>query len=94
MADKTGNAFDLQIFLRLMSFAKRYKLKFFIATSSTILLALVSLLNPYLIKETVDKYITEKDSEGLINNIILMFVVVLVEVLLRFSFIYFANASV
>ena len=91
MADKTGNAFDLQIFLRLMSFAKRYKLKFFIATSSTILLALVSLLNPYLIKETVDKYITEKDSEGLINNIILMFVVVLVEVLLRFSFIYFAN---
>ena len=91
MADKTGKAFDLQIFLRLMSFAKRYKLKFFIATSSTILLALVSLLNPYLIKETVDRYITEKDSEGLINNIILMFVVVLVEVLLRFSFIYFAN---
>ena len=91
MADKTGKAFDLQIFLRLMSFAKRYKLKFFIATSSTILLALVSLLNPYLIKETVDRYITEKDSEGLINNIILMFVVVLIEVLLRFSFIYFAN---
>jgi ATP-binding cassette subfamily B multidrug efflux pump len=91
LADKTGKAFDLQIFLRLMSFAKRYKLNFFIATSSTILLALVSLLNPYLIKETVDKYITEKDSEGLINNIILMFVVVLVEVLLRFSFIYFAN---
>jgi len=91
LADKTGKAFDLQIFLRLMSFAKRYKLKFFIATSSTILLALVSLLNPYLIKETVDRYITEKDSEGLINNIILMFVVVLVEVLLRFSFIYFAN---
>ena len=91
MADKTGKAFDLQIFLRLMSFAKRYKLKFFIATASTILLALVSLLNPYLIKETVDKYITEKDTEGLINNIVLMFVVVLVEVLLRFSFIYFAN---
>lgn len=91
MADKTGKAFDLQIFLRLMSFAKRYKLKFFIATSSTILLALVSLLNPYLIKETVDRYITEKDPEGLVNNIILMFLVVLVEVLLRFSFIYYAN---
>ncbi|ARV16239.1 ABC transporter ATP-binding protein [Polaribacter sp. SA4-12] len=91
MADKTGKAFDLQIFLRLMSFAKRYKFKFFIATSSTILLALVSLLNPLLIKETVDKYITEKDNEGLINNTILMFAVVLLEVLLRFTFIYFAN---
>ncbi|WP_165733093.1 ABC transporter ATP-binding protein [Polaribacter sp. 20A6] len=91
MAGKTGNAFDLQIFLRLMSFAKRYKLNFFIAVFSTILLSLVALLNPYLIKETVDKYITEKDAQGLINNIILMFVIVLVEVLLRFTFIYFAN---
>ncbi|MEO9572175.1 MAG: ABC transporter ATP-binding protein [Polaribacter sp.] len=91
MADKTGKAFDLQIFIRLMSFAKRYKLNFFIATASTILLALVSLLNPYLIKETVDKYITEKDTEGLITNVMIMFGVVLLEVLLRFSFIYFAN---
>ena len=91
MADKTGKAFDLQIFLRLMSFAKRYKLKFFLATVSTILLAMVSLLNPYLIKETVDKYITEKDTQGLINCVILMFGVVLLEVLLRFTFIYFAN---
>ncbi|KGL61878.1 ABC transporter ATP-binding protein [Polaribacter sp. Hel1_85] len=91
MADKTGKAFDLQIFIRLMSFAKRYKLNFFIATASTILLALVSLLNPYLIKETVDKYITDKDSQGLINNVVLMFGVVLLEVLLRFLFIYYAN---
>ncbi len=91
MADKTGNAFDLQIFLRLMSFAKRYKLNFFVASASTILLACVSLLNPYLIKETVDKYITEKDSQGLLYNILLMLVVILLEVLLRFTFIYFAN---
>ena len=74
-----------------MSFAKRYKLNFFIATTSTILLALVSLLSPYLIKETVDKYITEKDTQGLINNVMLMFGVVLLETLLRFTFIYFAN---
>lgn len=74
-----------------MSFAKRYKLNFFIATTSTILLALVSLLSPYLIKETVDKYITEKDTQGLIHNVMLMFGVVLVETLLRFTYIYFAN---
>lgn len=91
MADKTGKAFDFDIFLRLMSFAKRYKLNFFIATISTILLAVVSLLNPYLIKETVDKYITEKDTQGLINNVMLMFAVVLLETLLRFAYIYFAN---
>ena len=91
MADKTGKAFDLQIFLRLMSFAKGYKVNFFIAAASTILLALVALINPYLIKETVDKYITEKDTQGLVNNVLLMLGVVLLEVLLRFLFIYFAN---
>ena len=91
MGSKTGKAFDLQIFLRLMSFAKRYKFNFFIATISTILLALVSLINPYLVKETVDKYISEKDSEGLVNNVMLMFGIVFLEVLLRFAFIYFAN---
>ncbi|MBT4868515.1 MAG: ABC transporter ATP-binding protein [Polaribacter sp.] len=91
MADTTGKKFDFNIFLRLMSFAKRYKLNFFIATTSTILLALVSLLSPYLIKETVDKYITEKDTQGLINNVMLMFGVVLIETLLRFTYIYFAN---
>jgi subfamily B ATP-binding cassette protein MsbA len=91
LADKTGKAFDLQIFLRLMSFAKGYKVNFFIAAASTILLALVALINPYLIKETVDKYITEKDTQGLVNNVLLMLGVVLLEVLLRFLFIYFAN---
>jgi subfamily B ATP-binding cassette protein MsbA len=91
LADTTGKAFDLTIFLRLMSFAKQYKLNFFIATLSTILLAVVSLLNPYLIKETVDQYITEKDSQGLMYNIMLMFGVVLLETLLRFTYIYFAN---
>jgi subfamily B ATP-binding cassette protein MsbA len=91
LADTTGKTFDLTIFLRLMSFAKRYKLNFFIATLSTILLAVVSLLNPYLIKETVDQYITEKDSQGLMYNIMLMFGVVLLETLLRFTYIYFAN---
>ncbi|TMM32073.1 ABC transporter ATP-binding protein [Polaribacter aestuariivivens] len=91
MADKTGKAFDMQIFLRLMSFAKRYKLNFFIASISTILLAIVALLNPYILKKTVDFYIVDKDTQGLINSVLLMLGILLVEVLLRFSFIYFAN---
>ena len=48
-------------------------------------------LNPYLIKETVDTYITQKDSNGLLINIVFMFAVLLIEVLLRFAFIYYAN---
>lgn len=91
MADKTGKAFDMQIFTRLMSFAKRYKLNFFIASISTILLAMLSLLTPYILAETVDSYIVQKDVNGLINCILLMLAVLFVEVLLRFIFIYYAN---
>ena len=91
MANKTGNAFDMDIFLRLMSFAKRYKRNFIIAVSSTILLAGVALLTPIILKDTVDLYIANKDSEGLINSVLLMLGILMLEVVLRFSFIYYAN---
>lgn len=91
MAENSGNAFDMKIFKRLMSFAKRYKLYFFIASSSTILLALFSVLSPYILINTVDDYILTKDKEGLLNYTMLMLGVLLIEVLLQFTFIYFAN---
>lgn len=91
MAENSGNAFDMKIFRRLMSFAKRYKLYFFIASSSTILLALFSVLSPYILINTVDDYILTKDKEGLLNYTLLMLGVLLIEVLLQFTFIYFAN---
>lgn len=91
MAENSGNAFDMKIFKRLMSFAKRYKLYFFIASSSTILLALFSVLSPYILINTVDDYILTKDKEGLLNYTLLMLGVLLIEVLLQFTFIYFAN---
>lgn len=91
MANKTGKAFDMDIFLRLMSFAKSYKRNFIIAASSAILLSGVALLTPIILKDTVDVYIANKDSQGLINCVLLMFAVLMLEVVLRFIFIYFAN---
>ncbi|MFT7352433.1 MAG: ATP-binding cassette subfamily B multidrug efflux pump [Flavobacterium sp.] len=91
MANKTGKAFDMDIFLRLMSFAKSYKRNFIIASSSAILLSGVALLTPIILKDTVDIYIANKDSQGLINSVLLMFGVLMLEVVLRFIFIYFAN---
>ena len=91
MAENTGNAFDMQIFSRLMSFAKRYRLYFFIASSSTIFLALFSVLSPYILINTVDEYILSKDKAGLLDYSLLMLAVLLIEVLLQFTFIYFAN---
>jgi subfamily B ATP-binding cassette protein MsbA len=91
LVEKSGNAFDMQIFSRLMSFAKRYRLYFFIAASSTIFLALFSVLSPYILINTVDDYILSKDKVGLLNYTLLMLGILLVEVVLQFIFIYFAN---
>jgi subfamily B ATP-binding cassette protein MsbA len=91
LGEKSGNAFDMQIFSRLMSFARKYRLYFFIAASSTILLAMFSVLSPYILINTVDDYILSKDKAGLLNYSLLMLAVLLIEVLLQFTFIYFAN---
>lgn len=81
----------MQIFSRLMSFAKRYRLYFFIASSSTILLAVFSVLSPYILISTVDEYMISKDKVGLLNYSLLMLVILFVEVFLQFVFIYYAN---
>jgi ATP-binding cassette, subfamily B, multidrug efflux pump len=91
LGNNTGNAFDIKIFSRLMSFARKYRLYFFIAASSTILLALFSAARPYILKLTIDQAVIPKDSSALLNFILLMLGVLLIEVLLQFTFIYFSN---
>lgn len=92
MSEKvSGKAFDAKIFIRLMSFAKRYRLMFAIAASSTILLAIFSVLRPLILVNVVDNYILGKDPKILLDYILIMFAILLGEVLLQFTFIYFAN---
>ena len=92
MAEKiSGKAFDIKIFLRLMSFAKGYKLKFSIAAISTISLAFVSAINPYIIGETVNDFVANQDISNLVYYIKILLTIVFAEVLLQFMFIYFAN---
>ena len=92
MAEKiSGKAFDIKIFLRLMSFAKGYKLKFSIAAISTISLAFVSALNPYIIGETVNDFVINQDISNLVFYIKILLTIVFTEVLLQFLFIYYAN---
>lgn len=92
MAEKvSGKAFDVKVFTRLMSFARRYRLHFFIAASSTILLALFSVARPLVVIVSVNDYILGKDEVGLLNYILLMLAILMGEVLLQFTFIFFAN---
>ena len=87
----TGKVFDLQLFVRLLSYAKKYRKHFFIAAISVVLLALFAAVRPVLLQQIIDDYITNKNAKQLLVFIILMLVVLLFEVIFQFLFIYFAN---
>lgn len=87
----TGKVFDLQLFGRLMNFAKNYRLQFVISLISVISLAGFSAVRPVLLQKIIDEYITTKNAEQLLVFIILMLIVLLIEVFFQFLFIYFAN---
>lgn len=92
MSEKvSGKVFDYQLFKRLMQYAKRYRLYFFIAAFSVISGALLAAVNPILLKEIVDTFLGTKDLQGLLNYILLMILVLVLVVVFQFMFIYFAN---
>ncbi|GGK40776.1 MULTISPECIES: ABC transporter ATP-binding protein [Flavobacteriaceae] len=92
MSEKvTGKAFDLNIFGRLMSFAKIYRWEFIISTLAAILLSLVSVAKPILLQEIVNTYFENKDKEGILFFSLLMVAFLVAEVLLQFLFIYKVN---
>ena len=88
---KKENIFDLNIFKRLMGFAEKYQLYFYLSAFTAISLAIIAAIRPYLLIETVDNYIKNKDAEGLLNYIFFILGFLLLEVLLNLGFIYIAN---
>ena len=58
---------------------------------AAIMLSVLGVLRPYLLRLTIDRGITESDSESLIFYVTSMLVVLIFEVLFQFSFIFYAN---
>lgn len=91
MASKTGNAFDFNLFKRLLKYTNPYKLTFYFVALAAILLSFFAVLRPYLLKMTVDEAITPKNYDDLVFYVGLMGGVLLLEVIFQFLFVYFAN---
>ena len=91
MSEEKSNAFDFGLFKRVIRYTKPYKITFYGVALAAILLSLFSAARPYLLKETVDRYILNKDGQGLLLFIILMAVILIFEVISQLSFIYYAN---
>ena len=87
----SGSILDVSLFKRLMRYVKPYRFTFLFVLIAAILLSVFSTLNPYLLKITVDDYITLKDYDGMLVFIGFMAAVLFLEVFFQFSFIYYAN---
>ena len=87
----TGSILDVSLFKRLMKYIRPYRFTFVFVLTAAILLSVFSTLNPYLLKITVDDYITLKDYDGMLVFISIMTGVLFLEVFFQFSFIYYAN---
>lgn len=86
-----AKAFDSQLFRRILKFTRPYQLLFRGVAVIAVLLSLVTALRPYLLKQTVDAYIQPKDAEGLLHYVCLMGLVLLLEGVCQFLFVYWAN---
>lgn len=83
--------FNFKLFARLLNYVLPYKINFAFLSVAAILISVFSILNQYLLKEAVDKYITPKDYEGLIFIISVMLGVLLFQVIFQFLFVFLAN---
>jgi ATP-binding cassette subfamily B protein len=62
---KSGNIVDWKVLRRLFGFAKPYIGRFWVLVVLTVLMAVLAPLRPYLIQQTIDKYISLNDLSGL-----------------------------
>lgn len=86
-----AKAFDTKVFKRIMVYTRPYKWRFNSVIVWAIALSIFAALRPYLLKQTVDGYISTNDGKGLLFYIVLMGIVLLLEVISQFYFVYWAN---
>lgn len=92
MTEKTTTRiFDRALFLKIMGYTKPYRRFYYFVLVSAILLSIFSTLTPYLLKIAVDDYITPRFYEGLLTFVMVMLVVLLLEVIFQYLFVFYAN---
>lgn len=91
MSGNTGNAFDFKLFRRLLAFTRPYRAVFYFVAFAAIIMSGLAVLRPYLLTLAIDDSIVPKDGEGFLKYVIMMIVVLMLEVIFQFAFIFYAN---
>ncbi len=85
------NKIDFLLLGRILALAKPYRLVFVLAAALAVVLAPLATLRPYLVKVMVDDYIFKYDIAGLTKIALILCGLLILEVLLRYVFIYSAS---
>ena len=91
MNSVSGKTFDLPLLKRVMRYVKPYSLIFCSTGFLAILLAFLAPFRPVLIQYAFDHYILLPDVEGLLNITFILIVLLFLETVIQFFYIYWAN---
>ena len=91
MTDKTSNKFNFKLFNRLMQYTKMYRLTFYGVLFAALLLSFLATARPYLLNEIITNELYNSDKEGLVFFITILTSVLVLEVVVQFLFIFYAN---
>ena len=88
---KSGKAFDFKLFKRLLQYTNNYRLTFYFVAFAAIAMSGLSILRPYLLQEAIDVSIIPQDGDGFLYYVMAMLVVLFLEVIFQYAFIFYAN---
>lgn len=91
MSKVSGKAFDFNLLKKVLHYSKPYKRVFALTIASTILLAILSPLRPWLIQYTIDNYVAIPNSEQLLKMVLLMIGILIFESIIQFYNTYYTN---
>ncbi|GAA5219547.1 ABC transporter ATP-binding protein [Membranihabitans marinus] len=86
-----GNKFDWNVLMRILSLGSKYKQLFIVSALLAIVLAPIGVIRPVLINKAVDDYIINYDFDGLLIITLIMIGVLILEVVLRYFFVFLSN---
>lgn len=75
----------MRLLARIFSYSKPYRGKFYLAVFFTLALSALSVARPLIINYTIDHYILSKNSQMLLNMVIIMVSVLMVEAVMAYS---------
>ena len=88
MQQQDKNKFDLYLLWRVLKLASPYRLIFSLAGILAIILSPLAIARPFLVQQMVDNYVFTSDISGLTQIAILIVVLLIIETILRYVFIY------